>query len=144
MSDSLIQAALRTRLKAIAGIPTVTPQNGAPFTPVPGQTYIDDTLAYGTRTLRTFPAIGGEVDQAGFYQLDIYAPLGGGTAPTDALVNAIDAAFRPGQDLATSDPSRPVFVVSFARFPGSREGDRYRTTLRITWRRAGANALTSV
>lgn len=141
MSDSVIRAALRTRLRTVSGLPTIAPENGT-FDPTTGTAHVKDHVGFGTRTLRTYPAARGEVEQSGFYQIDLFLPTGKGPGPTDTLVAAIDAAFRPGDAVATSDPARPVMLFSMLRPVSQVEDGWYRTTLRIGWRWSSANALT--
>lgn len=141
MSDSVIRTALRTRLRTVAGLPAMAPENGT-YEPVVGTPYVRDHVGFGTRTLRTFPAARGEVGQDGFYQIDLYLLAGAGPGPTDTLVAAIDAAFRPGDAVATTDPARPLILASMLRPVSRTEDGWYRTTLRIGWRWSSANALT--
>lgn len=95
------QVALDMRLNDLSGLPPVARENGD-YVPVEGTLYIRPT---------NLPALSVPVGMAntdsirtpGIYQVDVFAPLGGGAGPALTVADAIAEHFSRGLRLVNGD-----------------------------------------
>lgn len=101
MDSTLALLALRARVLAVPGLPAGRAWDNVKFDPTSGQQYILERFIPATARKVTFPADGGQDEETGLYQIQLFGITGTGTRSIRELADDIKARFALGQGLGT-------------------------------------------
>ena len=111
-----VSAALDNQLENMTGLPSVAWPNRK-FTPSVGTIYIRPTQLMGDSVPATFD----DDQNIGIYQIDIFAPAGGGKTDIQAMADLIADRFKPDTEMTYNNVI--VKVKKASQKPARNNGD---------------------
>lgn len=125
-----ISAALDGQLNTMVGLPPVAWEN-VTYEPVMGTLYLRPTNIPGDTTQATMGDSGQDFT-IGIYQVDVFAPSGGGKNSAVVMADLVADQFKRGSDLTYN--TRVVTVTSARRGVASQEDGWYMLPVEIVYK----------